>query len=275
MPGGADPQEGFHFSPRHKWRKAMVVSHMRPARKVVEKGCQALLDLLFPPTCASCEELTGDDGFPLCSSCYSKLEFIKEPYCMSCGRYFPAATTSHLCGECLRAPRAFDKARSLFHYEKSIKELLHNFKFSGDMSSLNTFYELSRQSSVLSDLSPAELILPVPLHINRLRERGFNQALLLAKALFPDKKQSIRYDILLRSSNSCPQTGLNGAKRRQNLRNAFTVSKAEDLRNSTVLLVDDVFTTGTTVQECAKTLKKAGCKRVEVLTLCRSDVSCR
>lgn len=112
------------------------------------------------------------------------------------------------------------------------------------------------------------MIVPVPLHPSRLQERGFNQALLLAWAFFP-KDQRVISNLLIRSRSTAPQTGFSGAARRTNLKNAFTVVKPYRLTGKKVLLVDDVFTTGTTVNECARVLKKAGAAEVMVLTLAR------
>ena len=109
-------------------------------------------------------------------------------------------------------------------------------------------------------------IVPVPLHVDKLRSRGFNQSLLLAKALFPEEKKKIGH-YLCRSRATIPQTGLNGDERRKNVVGAFAVPEPQKIEGKKICLVDDVFTTGTTVNECAKTLKKAGAAEVEVATL--------
>ncbi len=231
----------------------------------------ASMDLLFPPSCPYCKEITGDINRLLCMECFSQLKFIKTPYCSCCGRVFYSGSDNHLCGDCLKSSWNFDKARSIFSYEDIIANLIHGLKYSGDMTGLNTFQHLNMQSPISDDLSSPDFIVPVPLHIKRLRMRGFNQALLLAKKLFPKEKEKIKYDILLRKTDTSTQTGLSGKQRRKNLKNTFSVKSSSEIIGKNILILDDVFTTGSTVNECAKALKKAGCKRVEVLTICRAD----
>jgi len=215
--------------------------------------------------------MTGDDCQPLCEACFAQLKFIKSPYCSRCGRAFSGGGGNHLCGLCLKSSWAFDRARFLFFYEEVIAKLIHDLKYSGKTQGRSTFKRLSEQSDVLDDLNVPDFILPVPLHIKRLRKRGFNQALVLAKLLFPNEKRKIRHNILLRKTDTPAQAGLNGVERRKNLRNAFVIDKASELIGKKVLILDDVFTTGSTVNECAKVLKAAGCTNVEVLTICFSE----
>lgn len=229
------------------------------------------LDLLFPPTCPHCKEMTGHQNRFLCVECFSLLNFIKTPYCTCCGRSFSSGDDNHLCGDCLKSSWNFDKARSIFVYEEIIAGLIHGLKYSGNMTGLATFQHLSRHSPVLDDLTIPDFIVPVPLHIKRLRERGFNQALLLARKIFPGEKEKIKYDLLLRQMDTPTQTGLSGKERRRNLKNAFVVKKTSEIIGKNILIIDDVFTTGATVNACAKVLKTVGCKKVEVMTICRAD----
>jgi ComF family protein len=207
----------------------------------------------------------------LCQECFLRLEFIKTPYCSCCGRVFPGSGENHLCGDCLQPSWAFDKARSLFAYEEVVAGLIHKLKYSGNMNGLATFRWLIEQSTVVHDLDTPDLIIPVPLHGQRLRKRGFNQALVLVRNLLPQEKDKIKYNILERSRNTPSQAGLSGVERRRNLKNAFVVTRPELVAGKKILIFDDVLTTGSTVNECAQVLKLAGCKRVEILTLCRAD----
>ncbi len=229
------------------------------------------LDLLFPASCSSCQEMICNSDAFLCTDCFSQLKFIETPYCNCCGSKFPGSGESHLCGDCLKSFWMFDKARSFFAYEEIIAGLIHTLKYSGSMNGLETLRWLSDQSTVMQDLGNPDFILPVPLHVKRLRKRGFNQALVLARSLFPKEKKKIRHDILVRKVDTSSQAGLGGVERRRNLKNAFDVTASVDIAGRTILLLDDVFTTGTTVQECAKVLKLAGAGRIEVLTICRAD----
>ncbi len=225
----------------------------------------------MPPSCSYCGKTTTVDNKYLCPECFSQLTFIKDPYCSCCGKSFSGGDKNHLCGDCLKSSWNFDKARSLLIYGKIIAGLIHNLKYSGDMTGLKTFQHLGNLSPVMDDLSNPDLILPVPLHLKRLRERGFNQALLLAKKMFVGEKDKIKYHYLLRQADTPSQTGLNGRERRKNLKNVFIVKKPSKIVGRNILILDDVFTTGATADECAGILKKAGCNRVEILTICRAE----
>lgn len=229
------------------------------------------MNLLFPPSCPCCSRIYKNSNQLLCRECFEQLKFIQTPYCSCCGRVFSGNGENHLCGDCLTSSWKFDKARSFFAYEEVIASLIHNLKYSGKLTGLNTFKWLSKKSNILKDLTTPDLILPIPLHLKRLQKRGFNQSLLLARTLFPEEKKKIRYDILIRRTDTPSQTGLSGKKRRKNLKNAFIVAKPSEIAGKNILLLDDVFTTGSTSNECAKALKSSGCKKVEILTICRAD----
>lgn len=228
---------------------------------------QALGDLCFPPHCLCCATLLPWGGrIDLCDHCRGKLRYIATPLCPACGLMFVnSGGASHLCPFCVKKKYAFDRARAVFCYNDEIGKLIHSLKFSAKKTGLRTMVELSTTSS-LADLSCPDIIVPVPLHLHKLRRRGFNQSLLLAKVLFPDQKEKIRH-CLIRSRHTRPQTGLKGVERRRNVVGAFAVCKPEMVQGKKICLVDDVFTTGTTVNECAKTLKKAGAAQVEVACL--------
>ncbi len=231
----------------------------------------ASINLLFPPTCSCGKNMTRSGDRPLCRECFAQLKFIKPPYCSCCGGAFPCDGENHLCGICLKSTWVFDRARSLFSYEKIIAKLIHDLKYSGKTTGLKPLKWASKRSTVLNDLHTPDLIIPVPLHIKRLRKRGFNQALVFTRSLFPGEKKKIKYNILTRKTDTPSQTGLSGRERRINLRNAFVVKKVEEVTGKNILLVDDVYTTGSTANECAKALKAAGCRKIEVLTICRAD----
>ena len=179
--------------------------------------------------------------------------------------YVNSGGASHLCTLCRQQKYAFDRARSLFRYNKEIGKLIHSLKFGGHKTGLRTMAALAA-NSLIHDLGSPDIIVPVPLHPRKLRSRGFNQSLLLAQLFFPDHKEKIRHS-LVRTRHTRPQTGLKGVERRKNVVGAFTVQDPQEVQGKKICLVDDVFTTGTTVNECAKTLKKAGATSVEVATM--------
>jgi len=231
----------------------------------------SLLDLLLPPVCLCCgRPLAVSTDILFCSECLGQLRLIATPLCPRCGRaYLKAAGGDHPCATCLTKKWHFSAARAVLLYEEPAKTIIHRFKYQGKTACLQSLSRLmAHLPHIAGFVGDVDSILPVPLHGSRLRERGFNQAQLLARAFFP-KDRRLRADILRRVRATQPQTGFNGVARRRNLKNAFAVTQPEQIHGKKILLVDDVFTTGTTADECAKILKKSGAAEVRVLTLAR------
>ncbi len=229
----------------------------------------AVGNLLFPPSCTVCSCLVsgGDQG--ICNNCLGDIEYIKSPCCSVCGCEMADSTAGdHLCGDCLRVHPPYIVARAVVRYQEPFATLLHSLKYGGDLTVLPPLERLIRAGKI-NHLTSDEWIIPVPLHLNRLRQRGFNQAVLLAALFYPNDKKRILVSLLRRIRHTDPQTGLDGIARRKNLRHAFTVTSAEKLQGRPILLIDDVYTTGSTVSECSRVLLEAGAKSVKVLTLAR------
>ncbi|MFO7606698.1 MAG: ComF family protein [Desulfurivibrionaceae bacterium] len=233
----------------------------------------ALLELFFPASCLACgQPPVRDQAVMLCQSCLGELSPISGPLCSCCGRQFPkAGGGNHLCGLCLSDHYHFTLARALLRYTPPATTIITAFKYHGQTAGLKTFRTLHQQMVDFHLFADPNLIIPVPLHRRRLRERGFNQALLLARALYPGHGSRIDFTVLERQRYTEPQTNLSGKARRENLKNAFRVRDDKVVAGKRVLLIDDVFTTGTTVSECAAVLKKAGAEEVSVLTMARVD----
>ncbi len=231
----------------------------------------ALLELLYPSRCLACRQPLAGGRLPrLCAVCLEEIELLTGPLCPGCGRLFPkAAGGDHFCGLCLRGTYHFHRARAVAHYAEPLSGIIHRLKYGGETWGLSSFRKLLELVPAAAPSREPELILPVPLHPAKLRQRGFNQAVLLARAFFPHHRQLLRTDLLLRTQPTAAQTSLSGRARRRNLRRAFAVKAPAKVEGRRVLLVDDVFTTGTTVNECARVLKKAGADEIEVLTLAR------
>lgn len=194
---------------------------------------------------------------------------VEEPVCATCGmELYTQGGANPICGECLKNNPPFEFARSLFYYTDEIRTLLSNLKYKQDTSVLPAIRELVRECD-LSAYENCDYIIPVPLHKKRLQKRGFNQALLLAKVCFGDSDPRIKTSVLRRTRNTAPQVSLDGKERRRSLKNAFAVTPGIDLSGTTVCLVDDVYTTGTTVSECCRGLLSSGSVKVHVLTLAR------
>jgi ComF family protein len=220
----------------------------------------AILNLVFPQSCVLCNSRIRQRRWSVaCPDCWAKLEPIPRPFCPQCG--MPAPVIEGLCGPCRRGDHAFDLARSLFLFTDPMRGILHHFKYSGRVSLARP---LGRQlrDHIKEEGFQGLVALPVPLHRARLRERGFNQAELLAHHLGVEVDRGL----LRRRKNTPSQTGLSRSQRTLNLSAAFEVMRPPP---DCVLVVDDVYTTGATLHEIAKTLKRAGASRVEVLTVAR------
>lgn len=230
-------------------------------------ACQ---ELVFPSYCLGCNERLPRRRLPLfCDGCRGAIRPISSPLCTCCGTPHPEGD-DHLCGACLRHEFAFDRARSALVYRPPVTGLIGAIKYQRQLTALASLAVLARQSRGLRELVVPDFILPIPLHPSRLRERGFNQALLVARACFPEHQDRINPFLLRRDRATPPQTSLGGTRRRKNLIGAFSAIQPDMLKNRKLLLVDDVFTTGSTVQECARILRRAGAARIEIFTLARA-----
>ncbi|MFT5697186.1 MAG: ComF family protein [Desulforhopalus sp.] len=231
------------------------------------------LDVLFPPRCAVCNTYQdADDVNSICSGCISRLRFVEEPVCAICGmEIYGTGTTSAICGDCLKRRPPFEQARSLFRYGAEVRILISKLKYNKDTSVLAALGQLATGYD-LSLFDSCDYIVPVPLHKNRMQQRGFNQALLLAKVCFGKRDKRIRATVLRRTRNTVPQVSLGGKERRRSLKNVFAVNSHIDISGSSICLIDDVYTTGTTVSECARALLAGGADRVVVFTFARVAV---
>jgi ComF family protein len=193
--------------------------------------------------------------------------------CARCGYGFPSPnihSARPLCGGCRRSLFLFDFARAYSSFEEPLKEIIHQFKYRSHPSLARPLARLllSVYRSNLAELS-SDLIIPVPLHKLRERERGFNQAFELSRQFSRLTCIPLPTGLLVRTKPTKVQAGLSRRQRRLNLRGAFEVSRSGMIRDKTLLLIDDVFTTGATLNECAKILKDHGARRINVLTLAR------
>ncbi|MFZ5775208.1 MAG: ComF family protein [Thermodesulfobacteriota bacterium] len=230
------------------------------------------LDLLLPPACLACQQPLPSSRPPLfCPECAATIRLVHSPLCSCCGTPFPkSAPGDHCCGDCLTKKRFVSRVRSVALYQEPLRQAIHACKYKGEGAGLASFRLLKEMNPhTAGDWPRADCIVPVPLHVRRLQERGFNQAMLLARALFPRDKR-IDPRLLSRPVWTEPQTSFDGEARRKNLKNAFSAPRPELVRGRSILLVDDVYTTGTTINECARCLKKAGAREVLALTLARA-----
>lgn len=236
----------------------------------------AALDLIFPALCPICQTLLGDERRdPLCGRCWRAITRLGPPWCGVCGAASPAEDPGRAeprpvgppCSTCATAPPPYDYARSAAVYEGTLREALHAFKFSGKRALARPLAELLAEQCVAALPADIEAVVPVPLAGARERERGFNQAALLARKIARGLGIPTRARWLARVRATLPQSELPATVRRTNVRGAFRASRRVTGRH--VLLVDDIFTTGATLGECARTLREAGARRVGALTVAR------
>jgi len=205
----------------------------------------------------------------ICSSCLSCIVYMGPGICRKCGGLLRGnAAAGFLCGPCIRRPPPWDVARSAVRYGPEVRRLLHRLKYQADTTVLPALSTIVQPVLTTFDRS-WDHILPVPLYRTRLQGRGLNQALPLARILFPDEKKLIDPHLLRRNRATAPQTGLDGTGRRRNLKGAFELADQEAVVGKRVVIVDDVFTTGSTVMECARVARQAGAAKIGVFTLAR------
>jgi len=268
---------------------------------------KAIINAVFPPKCSACGILfkpdrhgiikginniiTRDSIFSgeeqlffkflmapfLCSTCSHDFLPVESPICSKCGIMFTSREADdHICGECIDFPKNYGKARSSGVYNRALMQVIHALKYKG-LIELAPPLGLLLFCTFINHWDPQEidLIIPVPLHIKRFRKRGFNQAFLLirkwpmiAKNMgFMLLDRQINRDALVKNKNTRQQTGLDRADRKKNVKNAFSLHRSELIKEKRILLVDDVYTTGATMDECARILMRGGARNVDLLTL--------
>lgn len=274
------------------------------------KICQVLDQAVFPPKCLVCKTffqppvpdadivsraavshgqrrpLSAQSrpdrllSYYLCSSCIRGLVAVESPICDCCGLPFKSRQgNDHPCSDCIDSPKKFRLARAALVYEQTLTTIIHCFKYQGKIQLAKPLAELLWTAFCrFWEQDSIDIIIPVPLHIKRLRKRGFNQTYLLVRNWNAAAGRNdpgrpdlpVERNALVRTVFTAPQSALGRAERSHNIKNAFTLIDPHKIINKRILLIDDVYTTGATVNECARMLLKFGAEHVDVLTLARA-----
>lgn len=231
---------------------------------MANKWVKVAQSLLWPPRCIVCGG-EGCDGRDLCAACWRELPFAS----CCCQRCAEPLVGAGLCGRCLRSPPRFDHTFALFEYCDPVDSLIRRFKFDGQIHLARLLGEAMAEALPCGG-EPADVVVPVPLHPRRLRQRGFNQALELGRFVAAKVGLPLWPEACERQFDTSPQTSKTARQRRNNLRGAFTV--VADVTGLRIALIDDVMTTGSTADSLARSLKRAGAARVEVWVSARAGV---
>lgn len=287
-PSGSEPEppgrDGENLN-----RFKMVTNRFRTyAAAALKNSIQMAEQLFYPLKCLKCGRYLNPDAVApqtleacFCDSCMGEGFYpIEPPFCTKCGvKFHTGARENHVCESCLKHPLNLSRVRAVSEYKGITKEAIPLFKYHSKLSITKVFEHLLFQA-YLHHYHGAGIdrIIPVPLHRKKLRKRGFNQAFLLIRNFADlyrkrfDRPPSWKIDTesLARMKATAPQTGYDIEQRRRNLKNAFGVVTQENIKNSRLLLIDDVFTTGATCNEAARVLLMHGAKRVDALVLARA-----
>ncbi len=241
---------------------------------MLQAAAAGLFNTLLPSDCRLCGlPLQNISRLPVCTQCLATVQRQEEKVCTVCGERLPQALADEKCGLCRRVEQPFVKAAAYGSYEGSLRGLLQLLKYEGVRPAATLLGQ--KLAEVLRALPRADrprLVVPVPLHAVKLRQRSFNQSELLASVALrklADVGFVLATDVLVRTRATVSQTGLTRHQRRENVRGAFAVRDVTKMKGRDIVLVDDVFTTGTTAAECARVLRRAGAGQIFVATVAR------
>ncbi len=227
---------------------------------------EALLDMIFPRRCPVCHEIIAPAGRPVCAECEQRLVPVTEPYCMKCGKPVKKDEEEY-CRECRGKKQSFTKGRAVFVYDEVMKKSIYRFKYGGRQEYAG-FYAREIEKCLGEKIGAwgAQALIPVPLHKSRLNARGYNQAELIAKELGKRTGIPVYSKYMKRIKRTAVQKNLNAAERENNLKKAFKIER-NDVKLKSVILIDDIYTTGSTINAAAQCLQGAGITDIYFIVL--------
>lgn len=237
----------------------------------LKQGIQAAVDLVFPPSCVHCRGLVADGGTfrHVCKKCADQVDYVSSPHCSTCGHpFYGIVDGERMCPHCEGLAPAFREGRTAVLMKGAGRALIHELKYHGGLHVLKDIEAIFRRAPHVIALAADAVLVPVPLHPRKLRERGYNQSQLIAEHLAraAEGKADVR-SLLRRTVDTDSQTHHDRRERQANLKNAFALASGASLSaGQHYVLVDDVFTTGSTLNSCARALRRAGVLNLDVVT---------
>lgn len=231
-------------------------------KKITEK----IWNLIYPGRCVLCDAVLAGKEKDVCRLCGPKLQIITQPYCMKCGKALNKQEDEY-CNDCLLHPHMYEQGRSLLVYDGIIKKSLYRFKYAGRKEYAKAYSHLAEQylGDYINEIQPDALI-PVPLHKKRYQKRGYNQSEVFARELGAGMGIPVVSKMVERVKNTLPQKELDRSDRQNNLKKAFKINR-NDVKLNTIIIIDDIYTTGSTIDALAATLKEAGVQKIFFLTI--------
>ncbi|MDD3631338.1 MAG: ComF family protein [Atribacterota bacterium] len=238
---------------------------------------EGFLSLIYPLSCENCgQPIRESKGYSICDDCLKLIKLISLPYCHRCGKPFSREVDFEegaLCSDCLNKKHYFYFVRSVASYQGVLRKCIHLLKYKKQVKLVKPLADLMidyLSGCELINISEIDLIIPVPLFKDDYLKRGFNQSGLLAKQIADYFSVTFSEDLLIKKRANLSQVGLSKEERRNNVKNVYSINSARQEYNiSSLLLIDDIFTTGSSIEACCKELRKIGVERLYVLTLAR------
>ncbi|MBQ9609522.1 MAG: ComF family protein [Lachnospiraceae bacterium] len=226
-----------------------------------------LKNLIYPSVCPLCNEIIEDRSERICDECKADIPYISSPLCFKCGKEINDADMEY-CEDCTKKPKSYIRGFPAMNYVSPVRESVAEFKYHNKSSYADFFsYEiLKTHGREIAEIAP-EALIPVPVHDKKLKIRGYNQAAVLAKRLSVPLGIRVDEDILKRSINTLPQKLFDPEERQKNLERAFILTEKK-VQYKKVMLVDDIYTTGATIEACTKMLKASGIKEIYYTSIC-------
>lgn len=225
-----------------------------------------ILNILYPPTCPICGKILKINNNQICSECKKQIKYIREPSCKKCSKLLLFEEQEY-CYDCSKKDHSFKRGLSLCVYDNNVKKSIYRFKYNNKREYAKVYAnEIALHHRRQITEWNAEGIIPIPLHKSKMKSRGFNQAEVLAKELSKQLSIPCYNNFVIRTKKTLPQKSLNDKQRINNLKNAFKI-KENDVKLSKIILIDDIYTTGITIDSVAEVLKQFGVNEVYFITI--------